>query len=61
MVHEGLSSKFRYAYQIKLPFVFPFYGLPLDIITPTTGGTLHGYLGYHGYHGYHGYNTIITI
>lgn len=41
MVHEGLSSKFRYAYQIKLPFVFPFYGLPLDIITPTTGGFIY--------------------
>jgi len=37
-LHEGLSSSFRYAYNIRLPFTFPFYGVPLTSITPTTGG-----------------------
>ncbi|XP_063693570.1 uncharacterized protein LOC134825329 isoform X2 [Bolinopsis microptera] len=37
-LHDGLSSTFRYAYNIRLPFSFPFYGIPLTSITPTTGG-----------------------
>ncbi|KAL5247720.1 hypothetical protein ACHWQZ_G019564 [Mnemiopsis leidyi] len=40
-LHDGLSSTFRYAYNIKLPFVFPFYGIPLTHITPTTGGFIY--------------------